>query len=131
MDDWLQLLGMFISDGSTNAGCSYISALKERKVKFNTEILNKLELEFTYNENHGNFGISKKKYPEIYEELDMLSVGALNKQLPNYVWDLSQRQCNILLEALLQGDGHTMKYKGEDEFSRYGTISIKFEIITS
>ena len=125
MDDWLQLLGMFISDGSTNAGCCYISALKERKVKFNTEILNKLELEFTYNENHGNFGISKKKYPEIYEELDMLSVGALNKQLPNYVWDLSQRQCNILLEALLQGDGHTMKYKGEDEFSRYGTISIK------
>ena len=125
MDDWLQLLGMFISDGSTNAGCSYISAFKERKVKFNTDILNKLKLEFTYNEMYGNFGIPKKKYPEIYEELDMLSVGALNKQLPNYVWDLSQRQCNILLEALLQGDGHTMKYKGEDEFSRYGTISIK------
>ena len=125
MDDWLQLLGMFISDGSTNGSSVYISALKERKVKFNTEILNKLELEFTYNENHGIFGINKKKYPEIYEELDMLSVGALNKQLPNSVWDLSKRQCNILLEALLQGDGHTMKYKGEDEFSRYGTISIK------
>ena len=125
MDDWLQLLGMFISDGSTNGSCVYISALKERKVKFNTEILNKLELEFTHNTNSGNFGIPKKKYPEIYEELDMLSVGALNKQLPNYVWDLSQRQCIILLEALLQGDGHTMKYKGEDEFSRYGTISIK------
>jgi hypothetical protein len=27
------------------------------------------------------------------------------------------------MDALLQGDGHTMKYKGEDEFSRYGTIS--------
>jgi hypothetical protein len=27
------------------------------------------------------------------------------------------------MEALLQGDGTTMKYKGEDEFSRYCTIS--------
>jgi hypothetical protein len=123
MDDWLQLLGMFISDGSTNGCCVYISAFKERKVNFNRDILNKLELEFTYNANHGNFGINKSKYPKIYEHLDELSVGAFNKYLPEYVWTLSKRQCIILLDALMQGDGHTMKYKGEDQFSRYGTIS--------
>jgi len=123
MDDWLQLLGMFISDGSTNGSSVYLSALKERKVLFNTNILIKLELVFTYDSKNGKFGIGKKKYPEIYEHLDALSVGALNKYLPEYVWSLSKRQCIILLEALLQGDGHTMKYKGEDEFSRYGTIS--------
>ena len=123
MDDWLQLLGMFISDGSTNAGCVYISAFKERKVNFNRDILSKLELEYTYVNDYGNFCINKTKYPEIYNHLNELSVGAFNKYLPDYIWSLSKRQCIILLEALLQGDGHTMKYKGEDEFSRYGTIS--------
>jgi DNA-directed RNA polymerase II subunit RPB2 len=125
MDDWLQFLGMFISDGSTNGSYVYISAFKERKVIFNRYFLSKLGLEFTHNPSHGYFGISKNKYPEIYDEMERLSVGALNKYLPDYVWNLSKRQSIILLEALLQGDGHTMKYKGEDEFSRYGTISLR------
>jgi hypothetical protein len=54
-----------------------------------------------------------------------LNLGSLNKKLPDYVWNLSKRQSIILLESLLQGDGHTMKYKDKDQFSRYGTISIK------
>jgi hypothetical protein len=49
MDDWLQLLGMFISDGSTNGGAVYLSAFKQRKITFNTNILTKLELEHKYN----------------------------------------------------------------------------------
>jgi hypothetical protein len=61
------------------------------------------------------------KNKEIYEELKKYSLGALNKYLPEYVWTLSQRQCIILLEALMEGDGHTYA----DGFSRYGTISPK------
>jgi len=53
------------------------------------------------------------------------SLGSLNKHLPEYVWNLSQRQSIVLMEALLQGDGHTMEYKGESGFSRYGTISVQ------
>ena len=37
------------------------------------------------------------------------------------MWNLSQRQSIILMEALLEGDGHTFK----DGFSRYGTVSMK------
>jgi hypothetical protein len=59
----------------------------------------------------------------VCSHFQILSVGAENKFLPDFVWDLSQRQSMVLLDALLQGDGHTMQYKGEDEFSRYGTIS--------
>jgi hypothetical protein len=55
----------------------------------------------------------------------MLSVGALNKYLPEYVWNLSQRQSNILLEALLQGDGSSMEYNKGETFDRYGTISLQ------
>ena len=126
MDAWLQLVGMFISDGSTDKHTNgiYLSALKDRKLDFNTMILEKLGVKFSYHKD-GNFYISGCKYPEMYDHMSDLSVGALNKRLPDYVWNLSQRQSRILLSALMQGDGHTMQYKGEDSFSRYGTISVQ------
>jgi len=122
MDDWLQLLGMFIADGSSNKSSSIqIAALKSRKIAFNTSIMMKLGLKYKYDNIQDKFIISKSQYPEIYEHLDKLSVGALNKCLPDYVWKLSKRQSIILLDALLQGDGHTYN----DGFSRYGTISLR------
>lgn len=121
MDDWLQLLGMFISDGSVNVGAVYLSCHKQRKVDFNTHIFTKLGLKFKHNSFQGSFALNKGEHPEIYEELQKYSLGAANKVLPDYVWDLSQRQCIILMEALMEGDGHTYK----DGFSRYGTISTK------
>ena len=121
MDDWLQLLGMFIADGSTNSGAVYISALKDRKIAFNTNMLTKLGIKYKYDNINDKFIIVRGPYPEIYEHLDNLSVGALNKYLPDYVWSLSKRQSIILLDALMQGDEHTYA----DGFSRYGTISPK------
>jgi DNA-directed RNA polymerase, beta subunit/140 kD subunit len=125
MDDWLQMLGMFIADGSSDSHNSgiFISALKERKTTFINAFLERLNLINSYHK-CGNYFISGCKYPGIYEELSGLSVGALNKYLPEYAWNLSQRQSRILLEALLQGDGSSMEYKGE-AFERYGTISVQ------
>ena len=124
-DAWLQFVGMFISDGCCNKNSGiYISALKDRKIEFNKNIYEKLNIEYSYRKDE-KFYISGAKYPDIHNEIKKLNVGALNKYLPEYVWNLSKRQSIVLLEALLQGDGHTMKYKGEDEFSRYCTISIQ------
>ena len=126
MDAWLQFLGMFISDGWTDSHNNriMITAIKERKITFNKSIFEKLGLNYSYH-NGGNFYISGSKYPHIYNFIVGLSIGALNKWLPDYVWNLSQRQSIVLLEALMQCDGSTMQYKGEDSFSRYGTISIR------
>jgi DNA-directed RNA polymerase II subunit RPB2 len=121
MDDWLQLLGMFIADGSVNNRAVVLSAHKQRKVDFNTDILTKLSIEFYHDNYNGYFAINIGKNKEIYHELKQYSLGALNKYLPNYVWNLSKRQCIILLEALMEGDGHTYN----DGFSRYGTISLR------
>jgi DNA-directed RNA polymerase beta subunit len=121
MDDWLQLLGMFIADGSTNNRAAVLSAHKQRKVNYNIDILTKLGIEYYHDSFNGYFAINMGKYKEIYNELNKYSLGALNKYLPEYVWDLSQRQCIILLEALMEGDGHTYS----DGFSRYGTVSMK------
>ena len=124
MDDWLPLLGMFIADGCCkDQNGIYITALKERKTTFMNKILEKLNITFTYSKD-GNYFISGSKYHEIYCDLSVLNCGALNKKLPDYVWNLSQRQSRILLEALLQGDGSSMEYKGET-FNRYGTISMQ------
>jgi len=126
MDAWLQFIGMFISDGCCDNSnkAIFISALKARKIEFNKQILEKLGINYSYHTD-GNYYISGSKYPDLYECINELSLGALNKRLPEYIWNLSKRQSIILLEALLQGDGNTVQYKGEDEFSRYGTISIQ------
>jgi DNA-directed RNA polymerase beta subunit len=123
MDDWLQMLGMFIADGYAHNKIINITALKERKIAFNTRFLEALNIEYKYSTD-GKFIIGGKKNKNICEHLETLSVGALNKYLPEYVWNLSQRQSRILLEALLQGDGSSMEYKGE-AFERYGTISVQ------
>ena len=104
MNDWLQLLGMFIADGFTNNAGVMLSALKQRKINFNTSILVKLNIDFKYDNIYDRFTFLKSKYPEIYEELNKYSLGAFNKYLPEYVWSLSQNQCIILLDALLKKD---------------------------
>ena len=123
MDEFLKLLGIFIADGSTNANRIFITALKERKKIFNKELLTNLNLEFNYYD-CGNYYISGIKYNTLYNYLSELSVGALNKYLPEIAFNLSERQSRILLEALLEGDGSSMEYKGET-FNRYGTISLQ------
>jgi DNA-directed RNA polymerase beta subunit len=123
MDDWLKLLGMFISDGYCNNNIVYITALKERKRLYLEEIFKNINIEYKYSED-GKYRFSGIKNKDIGTELTKLSVGALNKFLPDYVWNLSQRQSILLLEGLLQGDGSSMEYKGET-FDRYGTISLK------
>ena len=35
-----------------------------------------------------------------------LSVGAINKSLPDWVWNLNEEQSRILLESMCLGDGH-------------------------
>jgi hypothetical protein len=127
MDDWLLLLGMFIADGSDdkiNKGI-YITALKERKTRYINKILNDMDIKHSYHKD-GNYYISRKQNKEVYDSLIELSVGAFNKYLPNYVFNLSERQSRLLLSSLLEeGDGSSsMKYKGET-FNRYGTISMK------
>jgi len=125
MDYWLEFLGMFIGDGSTNIAAVYLSCFKQRKIDHIKQFLHKLGVEYKYDECNGSFSVLASKYPEIYEEMDRLSIGALNKRLPDYVWNLSQRQSKLLLDSLMQSDGCTSTFKnGITPFDRYYTISL-------
>jgi DNA-directed RNA polymerase beta subunit len=112
MDAWLKLLGMFISDGYTKQTATgggnrqarvAISAIKLRKKNFHIEFLNELNVRYTMGREVTY--ISGHQYPAIFHEMKQLSLGASNKHLPEYVWNLSQSQSQILLNSLIEGDG--------------------------
>ena len=120
-NNFLKLLGMFIADGSCDSANISFACIKVRKQTFIESALN--ELNIKYIKNIDGIRVSKSKEPILYNEFKSLSVGALNKKLPEYIWNLSEIQSQILMESLLEGDGHTYEYKDEKSFSRYGTIS--------
>ncbi len=108
-NSYLKLLGMFISDG-----CCYenakntqiiISCIKQRKIDYINKIAEELNIHFNYITSHNGFVIGKTYIPGMYEEFKELSVGAINKTLPNYIWDMGIENCNHLLDGLINGDG--------------------------
>jgi DNA-directed RNA polymerase beta subunit len=112
MDAWLKLLGMFIADGynkqpATGGGrreaCIGLAATKLRKKNFHREFLSELNVNYTMSKEVTY--ISGHQYPALWYELKQLSLGAPNKHLPDYVWNLSQEQSQILLNSLIEGDG--------------------------
>jgi DNA-directed RNA polymerase beta subunit len=112
MDAWLKLLGMFIADGynkqtATGGGRRQaligLAATKLRKKNFHRGFLDELNVRYTMGQ-HVTM-ISGYQYPALWYELKQLSLGASNKRLPDYVWNLSQDQARILLNSLVEGDG--------------------------
>ena len=106
MDYFLMLLGSFISDGWVEKGKNYtrinIAMIKKRKRDFIEIVLNKLNIHYNITKDRVLIG---NTYKELIDYFKLLSVGASNKYLPNFVWELSERQCIILMNSLMQGDG--------------------------
>ena len=129
MDNFLKLLGAFICDGWVDSGVKHrriaLSMSKSRKKEFISETLDNLNIDYNMRNDRVLIGNS---YKNLVDYFDDLSVGAANKFLPSFVWDLSQRQSIILMEALLQGDGsynkqgsagyYTSSYKLADDVQK-------------
>ena len=106
MNDWLIFFGIWMGEGCVvhKSNDLRIASHKPR-VK---EAINKCNISL-------NFDI--RKYTEndwrIYSKqivtfFKPLSVNAPNKYLPEWVWNLSQEQCRVLIDGMLLGDSHTM-----------------------
>lgn len=119
MDDWLEFLGWFISEGSiTRSGytigiCQSLSHPEERK---------KIEsclsrLPFKWNKNGDDYRIHSK---QLY--MHFVAQFRRGKRLPKYVKQLSPRQIRIVLDSIFLGDGSLcsngvtkMYYNGPDK----------------
>jgi UDP-2,3-diacylglucosamine pyrophosphatase LpxH len=106
MDNFLELLGSFIADGWVDEGTKHrriaISMIKKRKQEFIKNTLDNLKIHYNMRNDRVLIG---NTYKELVDYFKILSVGASNKYLPNFVWNLSQRQAIILMNSLIHGDG--------------------------
>ena len=121
MSDWLMFFGIWYAEGwtkgSNTSGCVQISVNKKR-VKDNLyPAIKNLGYSFSVFEEK----LSIYDY-QLYRYMEPLSVGAPNKELPSWVFNLNKTQTQILIRGMLLGDGSTNKSSGS-EF--YYTSSLK------
>ncbi len=105
MDDFLMLLGIYIAEGHIdNKNQTRISAHKERVMNQMILTLNNLTLKYCIYKNEENYIYIKDRGLSHY--LKQFGKG-IHKYLPEFVWKLNQRQCIILFNGLMLGDGNT------------------------
>jgi DNA-directed RNA polymerase II subunit RPB2 len=106
---FLQLFGIWMAEGwvytneRDHINRLEISADKHRVLTVLESVCEKLELNTSFNTKSRKFYINSKEYVDIFRPL---SVGAINKFLPKWCFELSMEQSRILLESMCLGDGH-------------------------
>ena len=106
---FLQLFGIWMAEGwvytneRDHINRLEISADKHRVLTVLESVCEKLELNTSFNTKSRKFYINSKEYVDIFKSL---SVGAINKFLPKWCFELSMEQSRILLESMCLGDGH-------------------------
>lgn len=127
-DEMLFLIGCFVSEGTINfrdKEKNIIKCLKITQSKDSPEFFNNMDI--ICKKYNGSKSVSKKETiwiinKDIAEKIyKWCGHGSENKHLPNFIYKLSIRQANILLKALILGDG-TNKIKKENR-SIYYTCS--------
>jgi len=106
-DDWLSFLGYFISEGSTpRREGAYFLSISQRKSKIKAKIRELLKrLPFNFKETKDSFYTNDKSlWVWLHENCGARSE---TKKIPSI--GMSNRQSRILLEALIDGDGHKPK----------------------
>jgi len=99
---WLEFFGIWIAEGWSDTKQVSIAANKPRVRKILDKCLNSMGF---------NISFSKDlKYRicdvQLANYMSQYSLGAPNKYLPDWVWNLNKEQCKILLSSMELGDGY-------------------------
>lgn len=121
---WLTFFGIWIAEGCLHKGNKniVISAHKPRVKEALTLIAENMGCEFNKQRDDPDdsersiWNLNNKK---IRKHLKPINLGAVNKFLPNWVWDLTPELCRVLIDGMCLGDGHTM----DNGTRRYDTSS--------
>ena len=102
LDAWCMFYGLWIAEGCVSEGKPVCVDVHKQRV-LNALNISLEKMGFSYK----IIGDYAQIYdPELKSYMRPLSVGAINKKLEDWVWDLSQEQARIVLEGMLLGDGH-------------------------
>jgi hypothetical protein len=114
MDDFLDLLGIFIADGCISGSYINLAGTKQRKIDHITEVCKRMNLKYARRQyelkepsnSYYGYAVSHDvSCNPLKKWLVPYNVGAINKYLPEFVFELNSRQARILLESLISCDG--------------------------
>jgi len=128
MDSWLTFFGIWYAEGWTtyeysrgkkleNSGKVGIAVHKQRVKDALYPALDKLGFTYKVYRNNTELTIHLK---QLFMYMKPLSVGAVNKEFPDWVFKLNQQQTQLLINSMMLGDGHYSKTA-----EMYFTSSIK------
>ncbi len=125
MTAWLEFFGIWIAEGCITDRSVSFAAHKQRVKDKLTECCAKMNLHLTYykdKQDADDKNIWCVHNTVLAKYFEPFNVGAVNKFLPAWVWQLTRDQCKTLIGAMVLGDGHYMKGTST---VRYDTSSIK------
>lgn len=115
-DNWIRLTAWIIAEGHFRLNQNAINITQQKsKAPQIRKILTKLKLKFGEYKRQirgytNNFGITSKKDVSYFyiwsESTTLVKQYVKEKNIPNWIKQLSQRQFKIFLETLVEGDGH-------------------------
>lgn len=111
-EDWLTFFGIWMAEGNVDNRTVCIAAHKQRVKDAMTAIDTRnpdMNLH-KHKEDKNDVSLSRYRIHNVVlaKYMAPLSVGAINKFLPNWVWHLSPEHARILLSGMMLGDGHAM-----------------------
>jgi hypothetical protein len=133
MDIFLEFLGYWISDGwvyeikHNNKESEYrieVCLCKDEDRERFTELAKGLGYNTYSSSDNTKIYITNK---QLAKYLNDYSKGAINKRLPEWVWQLSERQSRILIKGLIAGDGTVMKNGVERFFTSSNILADQFQ----
>ena len=107
MNDWLVFLGIWYAEGCCSKGTIHIAAHKPRVKKALEPVIKNMSFKLNIRPSDKNaWTISNV---QLAQYILPLSLGASNKKLPEWVWNLNKEQSQLLLTSMMLGDGYINK----------------------
>jgi hypothetical protein len=121
LDAWLIFFGIWMAEGSSNNSGIYFAAHKQRVKDELERVSIILGFHLAKHLDKGKRDAYYFNNKKLFTYLKPQSVGAINKKLPEWVWNLNQDQCRTLIDGMMLGDGHTMS-NGTRRYDTSSTI---------
>lgn len=110
MDDWLEFLGWFLSEGSAfkSKTSSIICIRQTKKAPTLDALFARLPWRTKITYKDGQYRIFSRQLFDVLKPLG----NCYQKRVPSYIFDLSSRQQKIFFDAFVKGDGHIGRFGG-------------------
>ena len=112
MNDWLTLFGIWMAEGCMLRSWGVSFATHKQRVKDALEpICARTGFEIRKHKDDATDMVRNAWClidKRLINYIKPLSVGAIHKSLPSWVWYLTSEQCRMLIHGMMLGDGHTM-----------------------